>query len=844
MSWSDNTRFECHGNSWAFVVYSARVDSQGSAINGPLFRCSWCILLKSTFDSRSILSLGLPLTCLAGLVAGKLIGGVHGSGLSGVSGVGLVAGVWGWFVSLQATRLTAREYQSRLAEACRQHEILSLGAQMGIYEWMVNPDEINDPESMVSFSPNLLAMLHCPPNERWNQFGCWASMVHPDDLSRFLLAFQEHLQFNKPLSVEHRMRTPDGETRWFVTGGMVQRNAVGVPIRIVGTVQEISVRKGAEQQIATEQTVWQGLTQRQPLMQVLTGLLRGLEAEMDGVQGIIWQPDASGNWQAFANVRVPESYIKNWSGRRLTADIGTLGATIAFRRSTVVEDIGSDPLWETCRAVADRHGYRASWAFPVVSSDGQLLSVMEFLVDNARRPTSRERNRLEAGVTLANVIYSQLQTEALKLTCQQAESANRAKSEFLANMSHEIRTPMTAILGYSEYLTSEEGLDKAPPARRQALESIYRNGQHLLEVINDILDLSKIEAGKLTIEKRLCRPTKIVQDMLASLMIRAENKDLKLTAEQIGPCPDIVRTDPTRLRQILLNIVGNALKFTTVGQVTVRMSYEPLDGLELTGHLRFEVEDTGIGMRDEEIERLFEPFTQADSSTTRKFGGTGLGLAISRRLARMLGGDLTVSAAPGLGSTFTFWIHVEPVGQPSGQAGNREIGIPDRPFRVSLPCETTRELADCRILIAEDGLDNQRIISLFLRRAGADIAFVDNGQEAVATALAEEASGTPFDVVLMDMQMPVMDGYHATEQLRSVGYAHPIIALTAYAMADDREKSLHAGCDDHLTKPIAREELLEVIKRHAARKKANERASSSHVESSHQQKPETIGQVN
>lgn len=766
-----------------------------------------------SYDSRSILRLGLPLTCLVGLIAGKLIGGANGHGLTGVSGIGLVAGVWGWFVSLQTTRLTAREYQSRLTEACRQHEILSLGAQMGIYEWMLNPREINDPESLVSFSPNLLALLHCPPNERWNQFGCWAKMVHPDDLARFLLAFQEHLQINKPLSVEHRMRTPDGETRWFVTGGMVQRDEGGAPIRIVGTCQEISVRKGAEQQIATEQTVWQGLTQRQPLLQVLTGLLRGLEAELDGVQGIIWQPDGNGNWEAFANVRVPESYIRHWTSRRLTADFGTLGATIAYRRSTVVENIGSDPLWETCHAVAQKHGYHASWAYPVVSSDGQLLCVMEFLVDQSRRPTSRERTRLEAGVTLANVTYSQLQTEALKLSCQQAESANRAKSEFLANMSHEIRTPMTAILGYSEYLTSEEGLDKAPPARRQALESIYRNGQHLLEIINDILDLSKIEAGKLTIEKRLCRPTKIVQDMLASLMIRAENKSLKLLAEQVGSCPDIVRTDPTRLRQILLNIVGNALKFTTVGQVKVRMSYEPLDGLQMSGHLRFEVEDTGIGMRDDEIERLFEPFTQADSSTTRKFGGTGLGLAISRRLARMLGGDLTVNAVPGMGSTFTFWIHVEPVGQASAHSANREIGIPDRQHRMTLPTEATKELANYRVLIAEDGLDNQRIIALLLRRAGADVAFVDNGQEAVATALAEEASGTPFDTILMDMQMPVMDGYQATQQLRSVGYSHPIIALTAYAMADDREKSMNAGCDDYLTKPIIREELLDAIKR-------------------------------
>lgn len=768
-------------------------------------------MFKPTSISQSILKCGLPLACLAGLVAGKILGGVIGSGLSGVSGVGLVAGVWGWFVSGQAERMVAKAYKSRLAEACREQEILSLGAQMGVWELMVDPHNIGNPEQRISFSPNLLAMLHCPPTERWNRFGHWARMVHPDDLPRFLAAFQQHLMSGRSLTVEHRMRSPDGETRWFVTGGTTERDPSGVPIRIVGTVQEISVRKGAEQQIATEQAVWQGLTHRRPLQEVLTNLLRGMESEIDGVQGIIWQPDTAGNWQAFANVRVPETYTGHWSGRRLTADYGTLGAAIAYHRPTVVEDVSTDPLWDCCRTVAASHGYHASWVWPVISSEGTLLAAMEFLVIEPRRPTSRERVRLEAGVTLASVTFSHLQTEALRKAMQQAESANRAKSEFLANMSHEIRTPMTAILGFSELLTTEEGFDRAPPARRQALESIYRNGQHLLEIINDILDLSKIEAGKLTIEKQECRPTKILQDLLASLKVRAESKDLKLTAEEAENCPEVVRTDATRLRQILLNIVGNALKFTAVGEVKVRMSYEQQDELGLSGHLKFEVSDTGIGLKLDEIGRLFEPFTQADTSTTRRFGGTGLGLAISRRLARMLGGDVTVEATPGLGSTFTFWIQVEQSMRPNTNQSAVNITIPDRGRTVKLG---TEEPLPCRVLLAEDGPDNQRLISLYLRKAGATVAAVDNGEAAVAMALAEEASGTPFDIILMDMQMPIMDGYQATEHLRAAGYSRPIIALTAHAMANDREKSMSVGCNDHATKPIDRNDLLHIVRRH------------------------------
>ena len=777
-------------------------------------------MLKDNLNSRFLLSLGLPVACVAGLVAGKLTGGMLGDGLSGVSGVGLVTGVWGWFMSLRATRMVAREYKNRLEEACREHELLSLGAQMGVWGMIVDADNIGNPEQQISFAPNLLAMLHCPPTENWNQFAHWAALVHPDDLSRFVGAFQQHLHSGCSLSVEHRMRTPNGETRWFVTGGSAERDAHGVPLRIVGTVQEISVRKGAEQQIATEQSVWQGLTQRAPLPEVLSGLLRGIEAEIDGVQGIIWQADAAGQWRALANVRVPDTYTAFWNGRPPTADFGTLGAAIAYQRTTIIEDISGDPLWDACRQIALSHGYQASWAFPVISSDGTLLAVMEYLSGETRRPTSRERTRLEAGVTLASVIYSQLQTDTLRLAMQQAESANRAKSEFLANMSHEIRTPMTAILGFSELLTTEEGLDRAPPARRQALESIYRNAQHLLEIINDILDLSKIEAGKLTMEQRECQPAVVLRELLASLRMRAEGKSLNLHAELADNCPEVVRTDATRLRQILLNIVGNALKFTAMGEVKVRMSFEPLDGLGLSGHLRCEVSDTGIGLNPEEIGRLFEPYTQADTSTTRKFGGTGLGLAISRRLARLLGGDVTVSATPGVGSTFTFWIHVD---LPS--RNNVEVDSNPSPVTGHGPVTGTGDAApkdtlNCRVLLAEDGPDSQRLIALYLRRAGATVVTADNGKLAVAAALAEQASGTPFDVILMDMQMPVMDGYQATQHLRAVGYLRPIIALTAHAMPDDRIKSFQAGCNDHTSKPIIRHELLAAVRRQLETKTA------------------------
>jgi CheY-like chemotaxis protein len=305
------------------------------------------------------------------------------------------------------------------------------------------------------------------------------------------------------------------------------------------------------------------------------------------------------------------------------------------------------------------------------------------------------------------------------------------------------------------------------------------------------------------------------------MRVRAGGKGLGLKLDFAGPVPETVLTDSVRLRQILLNLVGNAVKFTETGEVriVVRLDGVPgtpgRDGLE--PKLVCEVIDSGIGMTPVQIDKLFQPFQQAEASTARKFGGTGLGLAISKRLAKFLGGDITVSSQPGKGSTFTLTIDPGPLADVTlGEHTSESITAP-----ASAAKQSPLPHLSCRILLAEDGVDNQRLIfiSFVLRKAGAEVTTVENGRKAMEMALATfEGWGrraddprTPFDLVLMDMQMPVMDGYEATRRLRDEGYTGPIIALTAHAMADDRQKCLDAGCDDYATKPIDRTALLNTI---------------------------------
>lgn len=397
----------------------------------------------------------------------------------------------------------------------------------------------------------------------------------------------------------------------------------------------------------------------------------------------------------------------------------------------------------------------------------------------------------------------------LKLATRSAESANQFKSTFLASMSHEIREPLTAILGYSELLMRPSMTDED---RARHTDTIRRNGAHLLQLVNDILDLSKIEAGKMEVEKIQCYPIHIVDDVITLLGQRASEKGVTLEVAYEGPCPESIQSDPIRLRQILTNLIGNAIKFSAGKSVRLTVHLPPTT--QGINKLQFRVTDNGVGMTPEQLASLFQAFKQGDAATLRKYGGTGLGLTIAKQFAALLGGDITVTSEVGAGSTFSLEVATGPI--------LRLIEDPKRhPKQVAAEhavAATASVRLDGRVLLVEDGITNQQLISLYLTEAGAEVSVADNGKIACDLVASAAKAGTPFHLILMDMEMPEMDGCEAARHIRNTGFKSPIIALTANAMSQDRDLCMASGCNAFMSKPIDWPRLIDLCAGYLRRK--------------------------
>lgn len=637
------------------------------------------------------------------------------------------------FVSM-CDDITARIEANR---ALRESEELLRRSQsfagIGTWAWVIDSDR-------VVMSDKLREILSIDQGEEiWSPYEL-DRFTHPDDVKARQMAIRNCIESSRPFDMEYRIVTDDGVVRWVHATGDVVRNDGALPY-LLGVVQDITTRKLSERE------------------------LERLAAFPEHSPAIVLSVAADGCVN-YMNPTASRFFSESEEESRL-------------RHEMLHEDIM--PLVTEVLALGEDRA-------EVELSRGHTTSLWSFY------PIKWQNTVHVYGSDISDRRQAEESAQAAQLARASAELASEAKSNFLANMSHEIRTPLTAIIGYSESLL-DTGMQMSD--RVELIQSINRNGKHLLQIINDILDVSKIEADKLEAEIMPLSPFDLMEDIKALVGLSAEAKHLAFGIGYAFPLPRTIYSDPTRLRQILLNLCGNAVKFTEQGEIRIDVSYASNGNFMI-----FAVKDTGIGMSKAQQEKVFESFSQADTSTSRRYGGTGLGLHLSRRLANLLGGHVEIESAPSAGSCFRVFIDAGDLGDTTFV---NEVPQVQPVATVSSPLGSGERLHG-RVLLVEDNPDNQRLIKMNIERVGPEVEIAENGQQAV-----EKTEGQEYGLVLMDMQMPIMGGPEATKIMRDRGYAGPIVTLTANATPEDMAICIEAGSDDFLTKPIDRERLVRTL---------------------------------
>ena len=632
--------------------------------------------------------------------------------------------------------------------------------------------------------------------------------VHPDDRETVDRAYLTCIQTREPFDIVHRLLLANGRVKWVNELGTFYYDSNGVPLRSIGTIQDITERKQSENML---------LKYREHLEEMVKERTTALEIEINERKQIelklreyAEQLEASASEQSFAEDRVRQILESTGEGLYGLDDEGR----ITFINHAACQMLGYEP--------EELAGKNAHTLFHHTRPDGSPYPVGEcpmsatltkgivahmdeevfwrkdalaFPVEYTANPIRKGDWIVGAVVGFSDISARKRIEEELQKSKEAAEAANQAKSNFLSNMSHEIRTPLTPIIGFAETLLQD---NPDTETRNSLLNAIVMNGRHLFNIINEILDLSKIEANKLEIEKIDVDISQLYQDIEFVAGTQARNKGLEFRQGFINPVPRRIYSDPTLIKQILMNLLTNAIKFTKRGHVGLHCEFDPE-----RKQLNFMVSDTGLGIPQDKLVHLFKAFSQVDSSITRHYGGTGLGLYISQRLANLLGGGITVASREGGGSKFTVTIAAE---------------SSDMNDLISSPCLSKSKISYAtglptsiphlsgHVLLAEDSANNQLLVSHFVKRTGARISCAENGQTALEMAMAND-----YDLILMDMQMPVMGGVEAIELLRAAGCQIPIVALTANAMKGDREKYTSIGCNDFLGKPIRQHVFYEVL---------------------------------
>ena len=631
----------------------------------------------------------------------------------------------------------------------------------------------------------------------------WIFLVHEEDAERIKRLWKRFIQQGESFEYEVRLRGKNGAYRWFLTRGIPVRDEDGNLIEWFGTTTDIHDRKIAEDRQARMQkkvlrlhSIANELTRINNIEKIARIIIEeGLEVvnACAGSISLIGEDDSR-------DIQVLYDKINNEVRRGAEAgdfrgpvfDVyRTKEPIFIYNRDEVLSrypELGRIKGAENCQSLA---------VLPLLSHD-KVLGAMCLGFESTDAFTNERKSYLAILAEQAALSIERARLfEAEKAARASAEIASQAKSQFLANMSHEIRTPMNAILGFTDLLGDK---DLTEEEREEYRRRIRANGDQLLHLIDDILDLSKVEADRLEFEKVPFSVVDLVRDVHESLSVMIKGKNIKTRLVITDNVPRTIKSDPVRLRQILTNLLSNAAKFTLEGYIETRVSY--LEGVEnQSPSIAIDVEDSGLGIAEEFHADLFRPFSQADGSITRRFGGTGLGLALSKKFAEALGGDLSlVHSTPGQGSVFRVVLPIESRIKSRAKA-------PVAEERTVEPATADAELSGTRILLAEDSPDNEALIRAYLKQTGAEIHVARDGVEALQKALESD-----FDLILMDIQMPRMDGLEATRRLRQKNFKRPILALSAHALAEEVQRSLAAGCQAHLTKPVTRKTLIKGIK--------------------------------